>query len=207
MKSIHAISLGAKMKAICGLSFIVFLMSMSLAAEESKKAETLINDFPKSWNLDEIAKATPPFGHDEKVSLLVWKITEEEGSRSQSCIVLRLLDKDDRSGRWCVAHLYWDFSAEKPKWRLSRMHVSGEKGTEDFPGRWILHSKRFKTKPNNKELYDALKSVDIHWNFVIPIEEKFVACGVCEQNWKEFTGEMPTEFFGVESKSYRVNVK
>ena len=64
------------------------------------------------------------------------------------------------------------------------------------PGRWIHHSKTFKKKLENKELYAALSFSDVDWSFGQEKGWKFVGCGVCEQSWLEAIGEKPTIFFG-----------
>jgi hypothetical protein len=74
--------------------------------------------------------------------------------------------------------------------------VTGEEGTKYFPGLEILHCKRFKNRPGNKELYASLSWEDVGWSFGQEEGWKFVSCCVCEKNWQAVTGEAPTQFFG-----------
>ena len=154
------------------------------------------NDLPKSWDIAEIQKATPPYGADGQVYVLAWKVEEDDRPlKVERCLVLRVLDKDDGYGRWCLASLYRHPDDKTPEWRLSMIHVLGEKGTKTYPGMWIHHSKRFKEKPGNKELYATLPLEDIRWSFDPDKDWKLVNSGVCEKNWETAIGEKPTKFF------------
>lgn len=107
-----------------------------LAEEQEKTAtQSIPNELPRSWSMDEIVEATPPYGVKNPVYVLAWKAVEDDREmRVESCLVLKVLDKDDEHGRWCLAHLYRHPNADKPEWRLSMIHVSGKPGTKYFPG-------------------------------------------------------------------------
>jgi hypothetical protein len=162
-----------------------------------KPPKPVPNELPRSWSLDEIAKATPPSGADGKVYVLAWAVRQDERPfRVESCLVMRVLDKDDGSGRWCLAHLYRHPAAKDPQWQVSTIHVTGGKGTKYYPGLWIRQAMRFKERPGNKALYAGLVTEDVEWSFENDKGWKFVGCLVCEQSWQEAIGEKPTRFFG-----------
>jgi hypothetical protein len=92
--------------------------------------------------------------------------------------------------------LYRHPAEKKPEWQLSRVHVLGKEGTKYFPGLWISHSKRFKNRPGNKDLYASFSPEEVDWSFEQEEGWKFVSCCVCEKNWQAVTGEAPTQFFG-----------
>jgi hypothetical protein len=154
------------------------------------------NGLPRSWNLEEIEKASPPREGTGQVYALAWKVEQDEqGHRVESCLTMRVLDWDDGEGRWCLGCLSRDPDAEKPKWRLPTVHVTGKPGTEYFPGLWIPdYHKRFKGRPGNKEVYDSVSAIG--WSFTQRAGRKIVGCGVCEESWQAALGEKPTEFFG-----------
>jgi hypothetical protein len=156
------------------------------------------DELPSSWSLEEIAKETPPYGcGPEGVYVLAWRIREDAHLRSESCLVMRVLEKDDGHGRWCLAHLYRHPNGKDPKWRLSTIHVTGAKGTKYFTGMWIHHAMRFKEQPTNKTLYAALSDriEGVSWSFEPERDFPTISAGVCEQNWQKVTGEKPTRFF------------
>jgi hypothetical protein len=155
------------------------------------------NELPRAWSFDEIAKQTPPYGAEGRVYVLAWEVIEDDRPlRVESCLVLKVLDKESDYGRWCLAHLYRHPHEKKPEWRLSMTHVSGKKGTKYYPGLDLMHAKRFKTRPGNKELYAALSFEDVNWRFELDAGWKFVSCCLCEKSWEAAIGERPTRFFG-----------
>jgi hypothetical protein len=151
------------------------------------------DELPRAWSLEEIAKATPPFGVRGRVYPLAWKVVEDDRPlRVESCLVL----KDDGEGRWTLTHLYRHPMAKDAAWRLSEIHVTGEPGTKYYPGLDILHVKRFAARPGNKDVYAALGLEGLGWKFGPEDGWRFVGCGVCEENWRAALGEKPTRFFG-----------
>ena len=171
------------------------LVAVTTQSSAFPQAKTVPNELPRSWNLDDIAKATPPYGTKDPVYVLAWKVMQDERPlRVESCLVLKVFDKNEG---YCLAHLYRHPTVEKPEWQLSMIHAMGGKGTTFYPaGSWLFHSERFKKKPGNKELYAALSFGKVNWSFEQEKGWKFVSCGVCEKSWQEAIGEKPTQFFG-----------
>ena len=156
------------LRSACSVTILALgtLMFSSTACRSEKAEAPASNELPRSWSLEEIARATPPYGVADPVYVLAWEVIEDERPlRVERCLVLKVLEEDDQYGRWCLAHLCRRPDDEKPEWRLSTIHVLGEKGTKYWPGLWISRAKRFKQKPTNKELYAALPSEDVGWSF------------------------------------------
>lgn len=184
-----------KYQCLGAVAMLVVVWPVGSAARSQETSPP--NELPRSWNLEEIAKQTPPYGAEGRVHVLAWKVmVDDRPLRVESCLVLKVLDTDSDYGRWCLAHLYRHPGEKKPEWRLSMIHVSGEKGTKYFPGLNIMQAKRFKTRPGNKELYAALSIEEVGWTFKQEKGWKFVSCCVCENTWKAAIGETPTRFFG-----------
>jgi hypothetical protein len=160
----------------------------------SAQQKPVPNELPRSWNLEEIAKETPPYSAGGRVYVLAWKVVEDERPlRIESCLALRVLDKNPG---YCLAHLYRHPAQKKPQWQIGMTHVTGKEGTKYFPGLDIHHVKRFKSRPTNKELYAALAFEEVNWSFELQEGWKLVGCGVCEKSWQEAIGEKPSRFFG-----------
>lgn len=51
---------------------------VSTCYPQDKPGKDVPNELPRSWRLDEIAKATPPYGTEDPVYVLAWAITEDE---------------------------------------------------------------------------------------------------------------------------------
>jgi hypothetical protein len=154
------------------------------------------NELPPSWTLEDIASQTPPYGARGRVYVLAWKILEDERPiRFESCLALKVLDRDDGYGRWCLAHLYRHPDDTKPEWQLSTIHVSGRPGTKYFPGLWIHQDKRFNERPGNEEIYASFSPEEVGWSFEQDSGFRLVDCAVCEKSWKMAIGQKPTQFF------------
>jgi hypothetical protein len=157
------------------------------------------NELPRAWSLEEIAKATPPYGAEGHVHVLAWKVvTDARPWRVESCLVFKVLDKKEG---YCLAHLYRHPTAKKPEWHLASTHVVGEKGTPVFTGLEFFHSHRFKEQPGNKELYAVLGFKGVNWRFELESGWKYISCCVCEETWQAVIGEKPTQFFDVGEKA------
>jgi hypothetical protein len=151
------------------------------------------NELPRSWDLDAIAKETPPLGSEGRVYVLAWKVVEDERPlRVESCLVLKVLAGNEG---YCLAHLYRHPAQKPSEWHLGMTHVTGKAGTKYFPGLDIMHVKRFKARPSNREVYAALSFEEVNWSFELTKSWKLVSCGVCEKSWQEAIGEQPTHFF------------
>jgi hypothetical protein len=161
------------------------------------KEKLVPNELPRSWRFREIAKATPPSGAGGRVFVLAWSIMQDDRPvRAENSLTLRVMDRDDGHGRWCLAHLYRDHTAAKPQWQLAYSHIFGEEGTKYPLGRWVHRSKRFKKKPSNLDIYGSFAVTEVGWRFEPPQGLKFVSCAVCEKSWEAAIGEKPTQFFG-----------
>jgi hypothetical protein len=151
------------------------------------------DELPPAWDLEEISQATPPYAVDGTAHVLAWKILEDDRPlRVESCLVLKALENDEG---YSLVHLYRHPDGNEPKWGISQMHVTGEPGTNRFPGMWILHCKRFEQRPTNEEIYAALSYDGVGWQFEIESWWTRAKVRVCERNWQEATGEPPTQFF------------
>jgi hypothetical protein len=154
------------------------------------------DELPRSWDLKELERQVPPYGAKGRVYVLAWKAYgDEQPLTGGSCLVMRVLDKDYGGDRWCLQHLYRSPREKKPRWRISMIHVQTD--NPKFIGLWLFHSKWFKERPKNKEIYASLSPVEgVNWRFTRPTAWKFSQCRVCERNWEAVTGEKPTRFFG-----------
>ncbi|HEV3144624.1 MAG TPA: hypothetical protein VGZ47_12115 [Gemmataceae bacterium] len=189
--------LAARLFMAVAIHLFVVCTLNSVGQAQQKPDQPVPNELPRSWSVEEIAKATPPYGAEGKVYVLAWAVREDQlPFRVEICLAMKVLDKDDGYGRWCLAHLYRHPADKNPEWRLSAIHVTGAKGTDYYPGLWILQSKRFKEQPGNKQVYAACSLVEVGWTFENDKGWRFVSCCVCEQSWKAAIGEKPTRFFG-----------
>jgi hypothetical protein len=188
--------LGMKLSRWCAV-VSTLLVTVVPCSSLTTQRRTVPNELPRSWSLDEIAKEAPPYRAEGRVYVLAWKVVEDDRPlRIESCLVLKVLDGESDTGRWCLAHLYRHPADAKPEWKLSFTHVSGKRGTKYFPGLDLLHVKRFKEKPGNKEVYGALGFEEVNWTFELAKRWKVIGCGICERSWKDAVGEKPTRFFG-----------
>jgi hypothetical protein len=175
----------------------VVLLASAASSAQAPQQEPVPNELPRSWNLEDIARKTPPYGAKGRVYVLAWKIMEDDRPlRVESCLVLKVLDEEKGHRRWHLVHLCRHPTEKKPEWELSMIHVSGGKGTKYYPGLWIFHSKMLKDRPGNKDIYAALGDEDVGWSFGQEKGWRFVSCGVCEKTWQAAVGERPTRFFG-----------
>jgi hypothetical protein len=173
---------------------VLLYLTCAAGSPASAQEKPVPNELPRSWSLKEIAKETPPYRAEGRVYVLAWKVVEDERPlRVESCLALRVLDENKS---YCLAHLYRHPAQKKPQWQLGMTHVTGKEGTKYFPGLDIMHVKRFKSRPSNKELYAALAFEEVNWSFEFPEGWKLVGCGVCEKSWQEAIGEKPSRFFG-----------
>jgi hypothetical protein len=172
---------------------VVLLVSCAAWSPAAPEEKPVPNELPRSWSLEEIAKETPPYRTKGRVYVLAWKVVEDERPlRVESCLALRVLDKNEG---YCLVHLYRHPAQKKPDWQVGMTHVTGKEGTKYFPGLDIMHIKRFKSRPTNKELYVALSFEKVNWSFEFQEGWKLVSCGVCEKSWLEAIGEKPNHFF------------
>jgi hypothetical protein len=187
--------LGIGLPCRCYVAAMV-LVALAPMSSPFPGVKTVPDALPRSWSLEEISKAAPPYGAEGRVYVLAWTVVEDSRPlRVESCLVLKILNEESENGRWCLAHLYRHPVDQKAKWRLSLTHVSGEPGTKYFLGVDLFHAKRFDEKPGNKELYAALAFEEVNWNFELEKGWTVVGCGVCERSWQEAVGEKPTRFF------------
>jgi hypothetical protein len=143
------------------------------------------SEIPPSWSLAEIQnRARPPY--PGRVHVLAWQIIEDDRPlRVEQCLVLKVLDQDDGSGRWCLSHLYRHPDDETPIWELSQVcHYKAQRQ---------IHSKRLKQPPSNETIYASLH--DVAWKFDLDAGWKSVDCRVCEKTWLAAVGEKPNRFF------------
>jgi hypothetical protein len=167
----------------------VLLLALSVVPREVPAG----SEIPNAWDLNEIAKATPPYGAEGRVYVLAWIITSDERPHCvERCLVLR---RHENNAGATLAHLYRWQGAEKAEWQLSQMHVTGAVGTKFWPDLWIMHSHRFKRPPSNYAIYAALDFEGVYWNFELEKDASVIDCRVCERAWREAIGEQPTKFF------------
>ena len=152
------------------------------------------SELPRGWDLAEIEEAAPPYGAGGRVSVLAWKVVEDDRPlRVETCLVLKDLGGEAKDRRWCLAHLYRHPLDKDPAWRLPPVWVSPPAPLGPEKAVVVDHFKRLKAKPGNKDVYDALG--DVQWRFELEKGWKLVGCGVCEKTWEAATGERPTRFF------------
>jgi hypothetical protein len=158
----------------------------------AESANSNSSELPRSWNVKQIEKEAPNGGAG-RFYVLAWYASEwtytGKKYRADKCLVVRVLDKSE-SGRWQLCGLYRCDSEGDFRWSLSMHHATG--GEAGPTGMWYWHHKQFKTRPANKDIYDAL-SRTVLWRF--QRDEHCVGCGVCEKNWEAAIGERPTRFF------------
>src|SRR5262245_30834736 len=107
------------------------LVSDDVVVEEPEE-KVVPTELPPSWSLEDIAKESPPYGTNDPVHVLAWKIVEDERPlRVESCLVLKVLG---RNNGYTLSHLFRHPAGKKPEWQLSVAHVSGKEGTKYFPG-------------------------------------------------------------------------
>jgi hypothetical protein len=169
------------------------MMTMFSATAVVHCALPVPDEIPRAWNLKDIEKATPPYGVEGRLDVLAWTVIQDARPwRTESCLVLKVLDKDDGYGKWCLASLY-RLPGQDNSWRVAKIHVKGRPGSKEFPGLWIFRSKRIKEPPGNSAIYKALG--DVGWSFKLDKGWKYVSCCVCEHGWQQALGEKPTQFF------------
>jgi hypothetical protein len=148
------------------------------------------NELPRNWKMADIAAAAYP-ARGGRVYVLAWQIQQDDRPlRVESCLVVKV---SGDGKKYTLTHLYRHPDDKEPKWKLSMLHAIGEAG---HAGRLYLHSMTFDGRPGNKELYAALKSLDVFWQWEPGSGCQFIGCGVCEASWQAITKEKPTRFFG-----------
>jgi hypothetical protein len=70
-------------------------------------------------------------------------------------------------------------------------HVSGEPGTDVYPGLMYTHMTRFDAKPKNDELYAALKFEEVNWQFEPEEGFRTLGSGVCEAGGRRSRANAP----------------
>jgi hypothetical protein len=95
-------------------------------------------------------------------------------SNIHRCLVMEVFHEDTEGQRWCVTHLFRD---SEGKWRESKCHL--------FDKGWRWHSKWFKSRPGNDELFAAMAD----WEGVL--YQDLAHSWVCAENWRAVTGEEP----------------
>jgi hypothetical protein len=152
-------------------------------------------ELPRTWELGEIADATPPYKTEGKVYVLAWQVREDDRPlRVESCLVLKVLEEPREHGHWSLAHLYRHPFGRDNVWTLPPLWVSPPPPLGPAEPVAIDHMKRFKSRPTNKDIYDSLK--DVQWRFDLEPGWRWVGCAVCERNWEAAIDEKPTRFFG-----------
>src|SRR5262245_2458199 len=181
-----------KTQLLVGLGVIVVLLAVGIPGRSGDPPkEPVPNELPPAWRLEEIEKATPPYGAGGRVYVLAWKVKEDDRPlRVETCLVLKDLGGEDEHGRWCLAHLYRHPLGKDNTWRLPPLWVSPPAPLGPEKPVDIDHAKRLKTKPGNKDIYDSLK--EVQWQFALDKDWKLVGCAVCERAWEAATGEKPT---------------
>jgi hypothetical protein len=179
-----------------GLGVVTLLLFASIpGVSQGPSKDSVANELPRGWSLEEIEKATPPYGADGRIYVLAWKVVQDDRPlRVETCLVLKELTKESEHGRWCLAHLYRHPLEKDNTWRLPTLWVSPLPPLGPSKPVVIDHAKRFKKKPGNKEIYDSLK--EVQWQFALDKDWKLVSCAVCERNWEAAIGEKATRFFG-----------
>lgn len=158
--------------------------------------EADIDGLPRSWDVKQIEKEAPNSVVPSRFYVLAWHSSEWTfmgvKQRRDKCLVLRVFGKDEPY-RWDLYHLYRRPSEKEARWHISMHHATG--GEAGPTGRWYFHSRVFKSKPGNKEIYESLplSSTGVNWRFVRG--DDCTGCGVCEKNWLEALGEKLTHFF------------
>lgn len=183
---------------VCVVSLLAAMRFGPVPALSRGPAEdTVPNELPRSWDIKEIEKAAPPYGDGggDRVFVLAWKIIEDDRPlRVETCLVLKELGAESKTGRWCLSHLYRHPLDKDNTWRLPPIWVSPPPPLGPEKAVAIDHLKRFKEKPGNKLIYDSLK--EVQWSFTLDDDWKLVSCGVCERAWEASIGEKPSRFFG-----------
>jgi hypothetical protein len=149
------------------------------------------DELPFGWNAAEIEGAAPPYHAGGQAYVLAWVVIEDDRPfRVESCLVLRVLDRDDGHGQWSLAHVYRHPLLPRPAWRVGTAHQLDD----DFIGHWVWFCRRLPAGSGNAGVYAALSDVD--WHFENRERWRVLGCRVCERNWEVAVGERPTRFFG-----------
>lgn len=173
------------------LTYIVAVIVLTLLDSWSLHSQTPEGDrLPPSWDVKQIEKAASSSGRFHVLAwhASAWKFEGNE-HRVDRCLVL-CASGDGKADRWKLYHLSRDPGKKDSGWQISMFHALG--GEAVPTGVWSFCEKEFRSRPNNKEIYDSLSS-SVDWSFERGID--CVGCGVCEKNWREAVGEKPTEFF------------
>jgi hypothetical protein len=145
---------------------------------------------PADWSITELSKVTPPVDDESRFYVLAWEVIEDDRPlRVEKCLVLRVLDKDDGFGQWCLAKLYRHPGGNDPRWHQSMMHILNDR----TGGELVHHSVRLKAGTGNAGVYAALKKVN--WEFKLSEGWRRISGHVCETNWELAIGEKPSRFF------------
>jgi hypothetical protein len=178
---------------------VMALLSFNVAPLGSQNLDA--DGLPLSWDVKQIEKDAPNSVVPGRFYVLAWRASAwtymGKECRQESCLALRVFGKSEPD-RWDIYHLYREPLEKDPRWHISMHHATG--GEAGPTGMWYLHTKVFKSRPGNKEIYDSLSmsSTGVNWRF--ERGDNCVGCGVCEKNWQEAIGEKPTRFFPVIAK-------
>jgi hypothetical protein len=183
------------------LTFCVFTLALTACApdchngitgestEGSSRSSAIDRDtpdqFPQEWDVSDIENATPP-NVAGRVYILAWKIRQNRTFRVDTCLVLKVLDKDDGHGKWVVAHLCRHPSWDDPSWHLAMVHATRKMGGgQILPG--II---RLQKPPDNGAIYAA--SEEINWSFIVEDGWEIIRFSVCKRSWENAIGEKPS---------------
>lgn len=179
------------------LALTIGSLALLFAAATSARAASKPDPcgYPSNWKIQEIARAVSPSDSKGRTYVLAWKVVEDDRPlRVESCLVLQEIGPEEGGG-YFLAHLYRHPGDKKPEWNVAMTHVSGEAGTDAFPGLMYTHLHRFEARPKNEELSAALAFEEVNWTFEIEEGWKVLGRGVCEANWREALGEKPARLF------------
>jgi len=175
------------------------LLSFNLSPLYSQNPEA--EGLPYSWYVRQIEKDAPNSVVPGCFYVLAWDASAwtymGKEWRVESCLALRVFGKDEPD-RWDLYHLYRRPLEKDSRWHISMHHATG--GEAGPTGRWYFHSKVFKSRPGNKEIYDSLSSSSTGVNWKFERGDDCVGCGVYEKSWQEAIGEKPTRFFPAPAK-------
>src|SRR5262245_844909 len=91
-------------------------------------ARPTADEIPADWSIAELSKATPLALDESRFYVLAWEVIEDDRPlRVEACLVLRVLDKDDGLGQWCLAHLYRHPGGNDRRWHVSGGHVLNDR--------------------------------------------------------------------------------
>lgn len=146
------------------------------------------DDLFPGWTYAEIASATPPYTGGNAY-VLAWTVVNDGGLRIESCLVLRVLQKDDGDGKYCLSHLYRHPTHANSHWRVSWIHESDDNRDVAAAGHNALHSTWLKRLPDEQEFAAALRIVD--WTFDLNQWPQVVGYRVCTRQWERALGRKP----------------